>query len=316
MFDSVLVTGGAGFIGSNIVERLLSLGVTVTVLDDLSSGKYENVAPFLDNPKFQFVEGTILDLDLLIELINKRQIRFISHQAAVPSVKRSIDEPDYTADVNIKGTIYVLQAALEGKCEKVVLASSCAIYGDSPELPKTEIMPYAPKSPYAITKITNEMYAKVYQEIHGLNITCLRYFNVYGKRQDPHSDYAAVIPKFINMAIKGSPLTIFGDGLQTRDFVYVEDVVNANLLALGRKQSVTESFNIANSKNINLIELVRMILKFTASDSEIKHLDPAPGDIRDSLADISFASKSLGFKPAFTLEKGLYETVKWFSQQP
>jgi UDP-glucose 4-epimerase len=177
-------------------------------------------------------------------------------------------------------------------------------------------MPYAPKSPYAITKITNEMYAKVYQEIHGLNITCLRYFNVYGKRQDPHSDYAAVIPKFINMAINGAPLTIFGDGLQTRDFVYVEDVVNANLLALGRKQSVTESFNIANSKNINLIELARMILKFTASDSEIKHLDPAPGDIRDSLADISFASKSLGFKPAFTLEKGLHETVKWFSQKP
>jgi len=272
--------------------------------------------PFLGNSKFQFVEGTIVDLDLLVNLIKKRQIRYICHQAAVPSVKRSIDEPDYTADVNIKGTIYVFQAALEGKCEKVVLASSCAIYGDSPELPKTETMPYTPKSPYAITKVANEMYAKVYQEIHGVNVTCLRYFNVYGKRQDPHSDYAAVIPKFINLAIKGAPLTIYGDGLQSRDFVYVDDVVEANLLALGRKQSVTESFNIANSKNINIIELARMILNLTGSNSEIKHLDPMPGDIRDSLADISFASERLGFKPGFTLEKGLHETVKWFIQQP
>ena len=314
MLDSVLVTGGAGFIGSNIVERLLSLRSTVTVVDDLSSGRYENIASFLKNPEFQFVKGTITDLDLLVELIKKRQITFICHQAAVPSVVKSIEEPDYTADVNIKGTIYVLQAALEGRCKKVVIASSCAVYGDSPELPKRESMPYSPKSPYAITKVANEMYARVYREIHGLDITCLRYFNVYGKRQSPHSDYAAVIPKFINLALKEAPLTIYGDGLQTRDFVYIEDVVEANLLALNLKQTKMESFNVASGKNINLIELAGMILKLTKSNSEIKHLAPVPGDIRDSLADISFTGKKLKFKPSYTLEKGLYETVKWFTQ--
>lgn len=315
MLDSVLITGGAGFIGSNIVERLLSLGVTVTVVDDLSSGRYENIEPFVENPNFQFVKGTITALDLLVELIKKRQIRFICHQAAVPSVVKSIEEPDYTADVNIKGTIYVLQAALKSRCKKVVIASSCAIYGDCPELPKRESMPYSPKSPYAITKVANEMYARVYQEIYGLDITCLRYFNVYGKRQSPYSDYAAVIPKFINFALKNDPLTIYGDGLQTRDFIYIEDVVEANLLALNQTQAAMECFNIASGKNINLIELAHIILKLTKSNSEIKHLDPLPGDIRDSLAEISFTNERLKFKPSYTLEKGLYETVQWFNQK-
>jgi len=308
--SKVFVTGGAGFIGSNIVEALLRQGYEVVAYDNLITGKKENISEFEENENFRFVEGDILEYDKLLKEMTGAS--YVLHQAALPSVARSVVDPATTNRINVEGTINVLLAAKEVGVEKVVIASSSSIYGDTPELPKREDMPYNPLSPYAVTKVTKELYANVFSELYDISTICLRYFNVYGPKQDPKSEYAAVIPKFITSALEGKPLTIYGDGRQTRDFTFVEDVVQANLLAM--KSSVEGNYNIACGRNISIRELAERILKLTSSSSEIIHVEPRPGDVRHSLADISKAKKELGYKPKYNLDEGLVKTIEWFQE--
>ncbi|MDX1763785.1 MAG: SDR family NAD(P)-dependent oxidoreductase, partial [bacterium] len=233
----VLITGGAGFIGSNLAERLIQDGHEVVIFDDLSTGRMENLSGIQNHPRLTFVEGTILDSTHLSETIEKLQIETISHQAARPSVARSVEDPLATNEVNVTGTLNVLKTALDGGVKTVVAAISSSVYGDTPELPKKETMPYNPQSPYAVTKVTKELYLKIFHQVYGLNTVGLRYFNVYGRKQDPKSDYAAVIPKFVTAALKGEDLTIEDDGGQTRDFTYITDVVDANIAGFEHPQA-------------------------------------------------------------------------------
>ncbi|MBI3811360.1 MAG: SDR family oxidoreductase [Nitrospirae bacterium] len=308
----ILITGGAGFIGSNITERLLSLGYEVTVLDDLSTGKMENLRSLTGHPGFTFHQGSILDLPLLRELIRERRIERICHQAARPSVARSIDDPLATHEVNITGTLNVLKAAHEAQCQRVTAASSSSIYGNTAVLPKREDMHYRPRSPYAASKVAGELYLQVFHAVYGLQTVGLRYFNVYGPRQDPNSHYAAVIPKFIRLALHGEPLPIEGDGGQTRDFTYIDDVVNANVLALTAPELRGESVNIGFGEQTSIRSLAETIIRLTSSSSKIECRDPRPGDVRDSLADISLAKNLLGYKPGCRLSDGLMPTIDWY----
>jgi UDP-glucose 4-epimerase len=308
----ILVTGGAGFIGSHISERLLSLGHEVTVLDDLSTGKLENIQALMDDARFNFCQGSILNLPLLRELIQNRRIERITHQAARPSVARSIEDPLATHEVNITGTLNVLKAAHEARCQRVVAASSSSVYGNTPILPKREEMHYRPRSPYAASKVAGELYLQVFHGVYGLQTVGLRYFNVYGPQQDPNSHYAAVIPKFIRLALKGEPLPIEGDGAQTRDFTYVDDVVNANLSALTVPELHGECVNIGYGEQTSISALAETIIHQTDSTSKIVHREPRPGDVRDSLADISLAKSLLGYKPEFRPADGLRRTIDWY----
>jgi len=308
----ILVTGGAGFIGSHICERLLSLGHEVTVLDDLSTGKLENIQGLVNHDRFHFCQGSILDLPLLRDLIQRRRIERISHQAARPSVARSIEDPLATHEVNITGTLNILKVAHEAGCKRVVAASSSSIYGNTPVLPKREDMHYRPRSPYAATKVAGELYLQVFHTVFGLQTVGLRYFNVYGPQQDPNSHYAAVIPKFIRLALNSEPLPIEGDGAQTRDFTYIEDVVSANMLGLMAPELHGECVNIGYGEQTSILSLAENVIRQTRSASKIVHLDPRPGDVRDSLADISVAHKLLGYKPAFPLSDGLVATIDWY----
>ena len=308
----VLVTGGAGFIGSHISERLLSLGHEVTVLDDLSTGKLENIQVLMGHDRFHFCRGSILDLPLLRELIQHRRIERVSHQAARPSVARSIEDPLATHEVNITGTLNILKAAHEAGCQRVVAASSSSIYGNTPVLPKREDMHYRPRSPYAASKVAGELYLQVFHAVYGLETVGLRYFNVYGPQQDPNSHYAAVIPKFIRLALNGEPLPIEGDGTQTRDFTYIDDVVSANLLSLTTPELHGECVNIGYGERTSILSLAETVIRQTRSASKIVYRDPRPGDVRDSLADISLAHSLLGYKPAFPLADGLVATIDWY----
>jgi UDP-glucose 4-epimerase len=308
----ILVTGGAGFIGGHIAERLLSLGHEVTVLDDLSTGKLENIQALMGHDRFHFCQGSILDLPLLRELIQDRRIERISHQAARPSVARSIEDPLATNEVNITGTLNVLKVAHEAGCRRVVAASSSSIYGNTPVLPKREDMHYRPRSPYAASKVAGELYLQVFHAVYGLQTVGLRYFNVYGPKQDPSSHYAAVIPKFIRLALNGEPLPIEGDGAQTRDFTYIDDVVNANLFALTVQEVHGECVNIGHGEQTSISSLAETVIRQTRSSSKIVHRDPRPGDVRDSLADISLAHSLLGYKPAHPLADGLQATIDWY----
>jgi UDP-N-acetylglucosamine/UDP-N-acetyl-alpha-D-glucosaminouronate 4-epimerase len=308
----ILVTGGAGFIGSNIAEHLLSLGYEVTVLDDLSTGRFENLRTFADHPQFLFTQGSILDLPFLRDLIKRRQIELVCHQAARPSVARSIDDPIATNEVNITGTMIVLRAAQEAHCRRVVAASSSSIYGNTAVLPKREDMPFRPRSPYAASKAAGELYLQVFHAAYGLETIGLRYFNVYGPRQDPNSHYAAVIPKFVQLAMSGDPIPIEGDGSQTRDFTYVDDVVRANLLALTAPELHGECVNIGFGEQTSISSLAETIIRHTRSTSKIVYRNPRPGDVRDSLADISLAKSLLGYKPDYRLADGLLSAIEWY----
>jgi len=308
----ILVTGGAGFIGSHLARRLLSLGHEVTVLDDLSTGKLENIQALMAHAQFHFCQGSILDLPLLLELIQNRRIERISHQAARPSVARSIEDPLATHEVNITGTLNVLKAAHEAGCQRVVAASSSSIYGNTPVLPKREDMHYRPRSPYAASKVAGELYLQVFHAVYGLQTIGLRYFNVYGPQQDPNSHYAAVIPKFIRLALNGEPLPIEGDGAQTRDFTYIDDVVSANLLSLAAPELHGECVNIGYGEQTSILSLAETVIQQTRSSSKIVHRDPRPGDVRDSLADISLVKTLLGYKPEYRLTDGLRKTIDWY----
>ena len=301
----VVVTGGAGFIGSNLAEELLKKH-EVTVIDNLSTGRIKNLDQIID--KINFIEGSITDLDLLKEAFSGADTVF--HQAAIPSVQRSVDNPIASNEANVEGTLKVLVAARDCNVRKVVYASSSSAYGDTPTLPKIEEMMPNPKSPYAISKLAGEYYCRVFSEVYGLKTACLRYFNVYGPRQNPESQYAAVIPRFITRVLAHEPPVIYGDGKQTRDFTFVKDVVKANILAM---QSPAEGvFNIACGQRVSLNELAGKIMEITGIKLDLIYDKPRQGDVRDSLADISSAGDRLGYKPDFDLNMGLEATVEWF----
>jgi UDP-glucose 4-epimerase len=303
----VVVTGGAGFIGSNLSEELLKKH-EVTVIDNLSTGRIENLDQIID--KINFIQGSITDLDLLKEAFSGSDTVF--HQAAIPSVQRSIDNPIVSNKANIDGTLNILVAARDCDVRKVVYASSSSAYGNTPTLPKREDMKPNPRSPYAVSKLTGEYYCRVFSNVYGLKTACLRYFNVYGPRQNPESQYAAVIPRFVTRILAHEPPVIYGDGEQTRDFTFVKDVVKANIQAM---QSPAEGvFNIACGQRVSLNELARKIMQITGIDIEPIYDKPRQGDVRDSLADISSARKMLGYKPDFNLNSGLEGTIKWFQK--
>jgi nucleoside-diphosphate-sugar epimerase len=313
--ESILVTGGAGFIGSNIAETLLAQGYRVVIVDDLSTGKMENILEIEGNGNFKFVKGSILDSGLLRSIIKSENISLISHQAALSSVSKSMADPVKTVETNVAGTANLFHIASQYGCRRIVFASSSSIYGDEPELPKREAMAPSPKSTYAMSKAAKEMLGKIFSGLYRIDIVGLRYFNVYGRRQDPASDYAAVIPKFITKALRNEPIPIEGDGGQTRDFIYIDDVVNANVRALTEKEVPGNVFNIAYGEQTSIVDLAGMILEITGSRSEIAFKPPRIGDIRDSVGDIEHAKKHLGFTREFDIRKGLTETVAWYRER-
>jgi dTDP-glucose 4,6-dehydratase len=313
--ESVLVTGGAGFIGSNIAEALLAQGYRVVILDDLSTGKMENVLDIKREENLKFVKGSILDRGLLRSIIKSENVSLISHQAAVSSVSKSIADPVATMETNVAGTTNLFHIAAEYGTRRIVFASSSSVYGDAPELPKRETMTPCPKSPYAMSKVAKEMLGNIFSDLYGVSIIGLRYFNVYGRRQDPASDYAAVIPKFIAKALDDEPIPIEGDGGQTRDFIYIDDVVNANLSALTGNGVHGTVFNVGNGKQTSILELARTIVELTESRSEIVFRPKRAGDIRDSVGDIQHAQKNLGYRRTYSIQKGLAETISWYRQR-
>lgn len=310
MSQRILVTGGAGFIGSNLCEKLLADGNIVTALDNLATGRIENLQAFKDNKNYEFVRGSITDYDLLKKLFSETD--YVLHQAAIPSVQRSVEDPRASHEANVDGTFNVLLAAKDTGVKKVVYAASSSAYGDTPTLPKREDMTPNPKSPYAVTKLTGEHYCKAFTEVYGLKTISLRYFNVYGPRQNPKSEYAAVIPRFITKILNEDSPTIYGDGTQTRDFTYVKDVVQANIKAM--ESSATGLYNIAYGKRISLNDLVARINEYTGKNVKAIHDKPRTGDIKDSLADISNAREAFGYDPAYDIDQGLQETIKWFQK--
>ncbi|MFV9676551.1 MAG: SDR family oxidoreductase [Methanosarcinales archaeon] len=302
----IVITGGAGFIGSNLAEVLSKDNANeVIVLDDLSTGKLANT----NEMAIKFVNGSITDLELLQTIF--KDVDYVLHQAAIPSVPRSINEPIASNNANINGTLNVLVAARDRNVKKVIYASSSSVYGDTPELPKREDMTPTPLSPYAVTKLTGEHYCNVFNEVYGLKTVALRYFNVYGPKQDPYSDYAAVIPKFVSRVRRDEPPLIYGDGQQTRDFTFVKDVVTANIRAM--KSDATGVFNIASGNRITIQELAELVMKLMAKDLGVIFEEPRTGDVLHSLADVSKAKAGFGYEPGYRLETGLEETVKWFS---
>jgi UDP-glucose 4-epimerase len=303
----VVITGGAGFIGSNIADEL-SVDNEVIIIDDLSTGRIENIQGLLDKGNVTFIQGSVTDLPLLQHAFKK--VDFIFHQAAMASVSRSIEDPLAANEANITGTLNVLIAARDNHVRKVVCASSCALYGDSPVLPKKEDMLPEPQSPYAVTKLASEQYCQVFGSVYGLPAVCLRYFNVYGPRQDPRSDYAAVIPKFITHALHNRPLIIFGDGEQTRDFIFIKDVVRANILAA--EAQIQGIYNVGSGESISVNMLAATIEDIVGRKLEIVHREPRSGEVRHSRADISKAS-TFGYEPKYNLNAGLTETITWFS---
>jgi UDP-glucose 4-epimerase len=305
------VTGGAGFIGSHIVEELQNQDHEVVIFDNLFSGKTENISQFLSNDAVSFVNGSVTDLPLLKKTFDG--VDGIFHEGAIPSVPRSIANPIATNEANVTGTLNVLVAARDCGVRKVLFASSSSVYGNTPTLPKQESMTPNPLSPYAVSKFTGEQYLRVFNDIYGLQTVALRYFNVFGPRQDPTSQYAAVIPIFITAILKKESPHVHGDGKQTRDFSYVKDVVQANIRAM--ESDAQGVFNVAYCKRINLLELADLIMEITGITVPLIHDPSRPGDVRDSLADITLAQKSFGYDPQYTVKTGIMETITWFRNQ-
>ncbi|RLE03059.1 MAG: LPS biosynthesis protein WbpP [Candidatus Aminicenantes bacterium] len=306
-----LVTGGAGFIGSHLVEGLLERGHSVRVVDNFLTGKRENLARVVS--KIELVEGDIRDFSLCQEIT--REIDWVFHQAALPSVPRSVEDPGLSNEINVTGTLNLLIAAREAAVKKFIFASSSSVYGDDQNLPKREDILGQPLSPYAITKRVGEMYCLVFNQLYGLSTICLRYFNIFGPRQDPHSQYAAVIPNFIQRMIESRPPVIFGDGFQSRDFTYVANVVEANIRAAEVTEVEKRIFNIACGQRITVMELVEWINRILGKDIKPVFDPPRPGDIKHSYADISLAQKYLDYQPKVNFEAGLRATIKWYQQK-
>ncbi len=302
----ILITGGAGFIGSNLAKELAEEN-EVLILDDLSTGRMENIKELIRKKKVSFVNASIMNRGLKRILDN---VDYVYHMAAMTSVPRSIKEPTRSNEVNITGTLNVLTAASGSGVKKVVYASSSSVYGDTPALPKTEDMPVNPMSPYAVTKATGEFYCKVFRDIYGLQTVSLRYFNVFGPGQDPNSQYAAVIPRFIDAIMNDKPPIIYGDGDQSRDFTFVKHVVNASIMAC--EHNVNGVFNIACGRQVTINQLVKTINEILGKDITQVYTHPRPGDIKHSLADISKA-RSFGYDPGSNLKDELKETIRWFN---
>ena len=298
----VVITGGAGFIGANLAKELAADN-SVIIIDDLSTGNKENLTD-LSTENVEFVEGSIGDLSLLKRFF--RNADFVFHQAAISSVHRSIENPLATNETNVHGTLNVLLAARDSGIKKVIYASSAAVYGDTATTPQREEMVPNPQSPYAVTKLAGEYYCQAFQAVYGLPAVSLRYFNAYGPKQDPNSEYSAVIPRFINRLSEGSPPIIFGDGKQTRDFVFVSDVVRANILAA--ESEVSGVFNIGQGQSIAIHELAELLIRLMNKNPGIVYKEARAGDIRDSLAGISKAGL-FGYQPQYDLEQGLRETI-------
>ena len=303
-----IVTGGAGFIGSHIAEGLAQAGHDVAIVDNLFSGKMENIAPLLTRENVRFVRGSVTDLPLLKKTFDGADGVF--HEGAIASVPRSIADPAATNEANVTGTLNVLVAARDCGVPKVLFASSSSVYGNTPALPKREDMAPHPLSPYAVSKLAGEEYLRVFSEVYGLKTVSLRYFNVFGPRQDPLSQYAAVIPNFITRILRHEPPVIYGDGEQTRDFSYVKDVVQANLRAM--ESGAEGVFNVAYCQRITLKELAATIMELTGITVPLRFDPPRPGDVRDSLADITRAKQAFGYSPAYTVKSGLRETIEWY----
>lgn len=300
-----LVTGGAGFIGSHLCRGLVAQGHEVRVLDDLSSGKRAN----LDGVPVEWVEGDIRDLDLLARAF--QGIEVVHHHAAIASVAVSVNQPLLEQEVNLVGTLRVLEAARQAGVRRVVFAASAAAYGNNPESPKREEMRPEPASPYGLSKVAGEYYCRIYSEVYGLETVCLRYFNVFGPRQDPTSPYSGVISLFVRRLLLGQPPVIQGDGQQSRDFVYVEDVVQANLRASQVALAGGEIYNIGCGRSTTIRELAGLLDQILGAGLEPEFAPPRPGDVRCSLADISRARTGLGYAPAVGLAEGLERTLTW-----
>ncbi len=303
-----LVTGGAGFIGSHIVEELVKQRKKVRVLDNFSTGKRENIAFLLNN--IELVEGDLCNKKDVSKAV--KGVDFILHQGALPSVPTSVEDPAGTNEANITGTLNLLIAARDAKVKRVVYAASSAVYGNNPTLPKVEPMKAEPLSPYAVQKYVGELYCRAFYDLYGLETVALRYFNVFGPRQDPTSQYAAVIPRFITALAQGKRPTIYGDGEQTRDFTYVDNIVKANLLAARAKNVAGEVMNFACGTSNSLNELLEIILKIMAVDIKPKYTKPMPGDVKHSSADIEKSRRLLGYTAHVSLEEGLRRTIDFF----
>jgi UDP-glucose 4-epimerase len=310
-FKKVLVTGGAGFIGSHLVDALVDSGCQVTVLDNLSTGKSVNLEHL--QGRITFLRGDIQDPEALIEAMAGCDVVF--HQAAVVSVSQTVEEPLESAIVNDLGTLRVLETARQAGVRRVVLASSCAVYGDDPRLPKYEGMRPGCKSPYALQKLTGENYAHLYHELYGLETVCLRYFNVYGPRQDPGSPYSGVISIFMSRACNGRAPVIYGDGRQSRDFVFVKDVVTANLLAGAAEGAAGHVFNVGTGDFVRINRLWDMIGQMAGISLEPRYEEARAGDILESLAGIERARAILGFDPVYNFGRGLDLTFKWYQKE-
>jgi UDP-glucose 4-epimerase len=302
-----LITGGAGFIGSHLVERLVGEGQPVRVIDNFFTGNRKNLEPF--EGRYELVEASLLDEAALSRAM--QGVEYVLHQAAIPSVPRSIANPKATNEANVSGTLNVLVAARDAGVKRVVMASSSSVYGDSPTLPKVETMPTNPKSIYAASKLIGEQYARVFHNVFNLSVVCLRYFNVFGPRQDPDSEYAAVIPKFIRMIRAGVSPTVHGDGLQTRDFTYIDNVVDANFKAAQAPRAPDGLVcNIACGERVSIIDLIDRINSIMGTDIKPEFTENRAGDVKHSLADITVARDTFGYSPSITLEEGLKRTEK------
>jgi UDP-glucose 4-epimerase len=304
------VTGGAGFIGSHLVDALVARGDEVVVLDNLATGRLENLSDAA-----RFIEGDVADEAAVAAAVAGCEVVF--HQAALGSVARSVERPLDTDRSNIHGTLAVLEAAHRAGARRVVLASSSSVYGGASQVATAESAPLVPRSPYAVTKLTGEHYARVYRELHGLETVCLRYFNVFGPRQRPDSEYAAVIPLFMDALLTGRDPVVHGDGFQSRDFTFIADTVAANLCAAGApaERCAGRVFNIARGTPATLLDLLDILATELGVTVAPKHTDPRPGDVRNSHADISAARRDLGYEPGVSFREGLARTLAWFGER-
>ena len=308
--SKVLVTGGAGFIGSNLTEELLKRGHSVRVLDDFSTGKRENLIFDKKYPSLKVIEGDIRDPRICQEAVEGME--YVFHQGALPSVQRSVEDPETSNAVNVGGTLNILLAARGKGVKRVIYASSSSVYGDTPTLPKHEDMPTNPLSPYALQKYVGEHYCRLFYQLYGLETISLRYFNIFGPKQDPNSLYSAVIPKFIDALLQDRPPTIFGDGEQSRDFTYIENVVQANLLAMSAEHVHGEAINIACGRRISLNQLFNVLKEILGSKVFPLYQEPRKGDVKHSLADIRKGKEIVGYEPTVGVEIGLRKTAEFF----
>ncbi|MBT3800452.1 MAG: SDR family oxidoreductase [Bacteroidetes bacterium] len=308
-----LITGGAGFIGSNIVEELLKRGEIVKVLDNFSTGQRSNLAEFINHPNLHIIEGDVRSFHIVRKAF--QDVDYVLHQGALSSVPRSINDPITSNEVNIHGTLNILEAAKEFNIKRVVFAGSSSVYGENPTLPKDESLALAPVSPYGITKYAAERYFQVYHKIFELETVVLRYFNVFGPKQDPMSEYSAVIPKFIKLIMNDQEPVIYGDGLQSRDFTFVLNNVHANILACKASDAAGEVFNIACGARYTLIDLVNGINDILGKQIEPKFDNNRQGDVKHSLADISKAQSILKYKVEMDFFTGLEKTVEYYLKQ-